>query len=152
MHVHSDLLTARFPLVERPPNIRPPNSHVLFTLVDYATDRMSIAVNLLPPDATPARCRIRLCHWWLDIGSKAYELKLGPTIIQALEGTPLDHYSAIGKWMDGRWSSRRRAMTDFLWRLHMTDRVVSAAAWLHDRAALREWDDETKNDRATSAA
>lgn len=147
MHVHSDLLTDRFPHVECPRYIPRYDYYAMQPLIDYANDRMSIAVNIAPPDADADLCRHRLCHWWLDLSSRAVRDHYGPHIVQILNNTPLGHYPSIGRWLDGKWSRQRHHMTDLLWRMQMTDRIVAAAAWLHDRGMTQPSDEDSRDDQ-----
>lgn len=147
MHIASDV---DFPMktpVPRPDYIVRSFRLALVPLVDYATMRMSIAINLAPADAQAEVCRKRLCRFFADLSSEAYARRLGPIVNEVLVGSEPWEYAKIGLWMDGKWSSRRRPMLSLLWRLNMTDKIVQAAAWLHDRGnGITLSDDDSRSD------
>jgi hypothetical protein len=134
--------------IPRPAQLVRSYREALIPLVDYATDRMSIAQNILPCDAAPLLCRHRLCRFFGDLSAEACARQLGRVIDELLSESEPWEYEKIGLWMDGRWSCRRSPMLALLWRLHMTDQIVAAAAWLHDRGnGIILHDDDTRSDR-----
>ena len=104
-------------------------------LASYAIDRMAIAMNLMPDDASALECRTRLCRFFRDFSAQARALGLDGVVHDLLDGTAYWEYPKIGDWMDGKWSSRKTPMVNLLARMRMPRSVIEAAAWLHDRGA-----------------
>lgn len=133
MRLHSDLLHDPYYAPARPADLPWMHGWDLIPLVSYATERMSVAINLIDSISPAERCRQRLCHWAGDVSAEAHKLQLGKVIQEILDDYPPRSYAAVGSWLDGRWHPSRDGLIDLLWRIQLTPRTVATAGWLHDR-------------------